>query len=212
MKIAILTSSDQWFFSHAMDLSKSLGDVPVFTDHLEIQKDFDILFILSYHSIVNLEVLNRNQHNLVVHSSALPEGKGWSPLFWQIIEGKNNITFTLFEATDLVDDGDIYIQEVLNLTGYELNEELRLKQAQLTIKMCKEFLQQYNNLVPKKQTGKDSFYSKRTKEESKLDVDKTIKEQFNLLRTVNNKEYPAFFEIDGNMFTLKIEPKNKKES
>ena len=36
-------------------------------------------------------------------------------------------------------------------------------------------------------------------------INKTIKEQFNLLRIVNNQEYPAFFEIDGRKYKLTIE-------
>ena len=58
---------------------------------------------------------------------------------------------------------------------------------------------------PKKQSGSDTFYAKRNPKDSMIDIDKSIKEQFNLLRIVNNEEYPAFFEIDGNKYLLKIE-------
>ena len=58
----------------------------------------DIVFYLSCGQIAPVDMLSRNKHNLVVHESALPDGKGWSPLTWQIIEGKNEIPITLFEA------------------------------------------------------------------------------------------------------------------
>ena len=52
--------------------------------------------------------------------------------------------------------------------------------------------------------GKGSFYRKRTPEDSELDIDKTIREQFNLLRAVDNNRYPAFFKLNGQKYTLKI--------
>ncbi|MFP4487626.1 MAG: methionyl-tRNA formyltransferase, partial [Campylobacterales bacterium] len=136
----------------------------------------------------------------------------WAPMFWQILEGKNKIPFTMFEASDGVDEGDIYMQKDLVLTGYELNDELRQKQANHTMDMCLEFITHYEQYkTPKKQQGKESFYKKRGPKDSKLDIDKTIKEQFNLLRIVDNKSYPAFFELDGHRYVLKIElEKNSK--
>ena len=206
MKIAILTTKNQWFEAYADTLSEKLGNIPIFNNHADFDDKYDIVFILSYHQIIPQEILNKNKHNIVIHASALPKGKGWAPLFWQVLEGRNNIPFTMIEASDGVDNGDIYMQDMLELVGDELNKELRDKQAKLTIKMCLEFVNNYEQYkVPVKQSGDESFYVKRSKEDSELDIDKTIKEQFNLLRIVNNNEYPAYFELDGNRYILKIE-------
>ena len=72
--------------------------------------------------------------------------------------------------------------------------------------MCLEFIdnyEQYKN--PLKQQGDETFYKKRTAKDSKLDINKTINEQFNLLRIVDNENYPAFFYKDGKKYILKIE-------
>ncbi len=72
--------------------------------------------------------------------------------------------------------------------------------------MCKEFINNYEKYkIPTPQNKEESFYPKRTPKDSELDINKTIKEQFNLLRIVNNDEYPAYFEIDGHRYILKIE-------
>jgi len=206
MKVAILTSSNQWFVEYAKLLNHQIQNSKLFFSHEDIKENFDVLFILSYHKIISSDYLLKHKHNIVVHASALPHGKGWAPLFWQILEGENEIPFTMFEASSGVDDGDIYMQRTLELTGFELNAELREKQANFTIEMCSEFLNNYEKYkIPKKQTGEESFYKKRTSKESELDIHKTIKEQFNLLRIVDNENYPAFFEIDGNRYILKIE-------
>ena len=206
MKIAILTTKNQWFESYADALSEKLGNIPIFNNHVDFDNKYDIIFILSYHKIIPQEVLEKNKHNIVIHESPLPKGKGWSPLFWQILEGKNNIPFTMVEAGDGVDNGDIYMQEMLELTNYELNEELRGKQAKIIIQMCVKFVNDYEKYkIPVKQNGDESFYKKRDKKDSKLNIDKTIRDQFNLLRIVNNSDYPAYFELDGNRYTLKVE-------
>ena len=206
MKILILTSQNQWFIPYAKQLQEELPKSELLYDHNEINNAYDIVFVLSYHKIIPMEQLKANRHNIVIHASALPKGKGWAPMFWQVLEGENTIPFTMFEASSGVDDGDIYMQESLHLTGYELNDPLRDKQANFIIEMCIKFINNYENYKsPQKQSGEESFYSKRNAKDSELDINKTIKEQFNLLRIVSNDDYPAFFEIDGHKYILKIE-------
>ena len=167
----------------------------------------DLAFFISCGQIVPPEVLKKHHHNLVVHESNLPEGKGWSPLTWQILEGKNEISICLFEAQETVDSGKIYLKDTLKFKGTELVDELRYTQAMMTIRMCLEFVEKYPEILSKgqKQEGKSTYYKRRKPKDSQLDIDKTIREQFNLLRVVDNERYPAFFEIDGERFVLKIE-------
>jgi len=209
MKIAILTSPQQWFIPYARELNNQIKNCELFFNHEDIIKKYDVIFILSYHKIIQKEFLTKNKHNIVVHASNLPKGKGWAPLFWQVMENKNIIPFTMFEASHGVDDGDIYMQKDLSLSGYELNNELREKQAKHTITMCLEFLNNYKKYKkPQMQSGEESFYKKRTSKDSELDINKTIKEQFNLLRVVDNENYPAFFYKNNKKYILKIEEVN----
>ena len=209
MKLAILTSPNQWFCDFAERLSSELGCAHIFENHYDISEPYDVVFILSYHKIIQNSFLSKNKHNIVIHASDLPEGKGWAPLFWQVLEGKSKITFSMFEATEGVDDGPIYMQKELLLNGLELNRELRIKQAELQIKMCKMFVDNYSIYSdPRCQIGDESFYPKRNPSDSELDINKTINEQFNMLRIVDNEEYPAFFYVDGKKFILKIYSEN----
>ena len=206
MKVAVLTSLNQWFIPYSKILKDKVENSELFFDHKDIDESYDLVFILSYHKLIEKKYLDKHLHNIVVHASALPQGKGWAPMFWQVLEGKNNIPFTMFEATSNIDDGDIYMQKHLKLTGYELNKELRNKQALLIIEMCMDFLENYDKYkIPSPQKGKESFYNKRSPFNSELDINKTIKEQFNLLRIVDNEEFPAFFYVHGKKYILKIE-------
>lgn len=203
MKIAILTSPEQWYIPYAQSLAKTF-QAPLFYSHEET-KPCDILFILSYHKIIPDAILQQNRHNIVVHASDLPQGRGWAPLFWQVLEGKNDIVFTLFEAKTGADTGDWYLKESLHLNGNELYDELRKKQALHTNAMCERFIATFATLTPQPQRGMASSYEKRTPEDARLDANKSIHEQFNLLRICSNSEFPAFFYHNKVRYRLKIE-------
>lgn len=170
-------------------------------------KNYDIVFIIGYTKILKKSFLDKNKLNLVIHESALPKGKGFSPIQWQILHNKNKIKFTLFEATKNFDSGPIYHQREIKLKGNELSDELRKIQALESIRLIKEFMKIY----PKKinvinQKGKSSFYKKRKLSDSKIDINKTIRENFNHLRIVDNRNYPAYFYFKKKKYILKIFP------
>lgn len=162
----------------------------------------DVLILLSCER--KFEQLSKNKFNLIVHESDLPNGKGWSPLTYQILEGKNKIPITLFEASENFDCGKIYLKDFIELNGTELIDEVRLKQSIKTFQMIDFFLKNFKNLNGTLQKGNESFYKKRTPMDSKLDIKKSIEDNFNLLRVVDNKRYPAFFVINKKKYILKI--------
>ena len=167
----------------------------------------DFCFILSCSELVKADVLAKNKHNLVVHESDLPKGRGWSPLSWQILEGAESIPVTLFEAEGEVDSGVIYLQERIKLNGGELVDELRQKQASVTAELCDKFIKLYPDILStaREQVGSSSFYPKRGPEDSMLDPNLTLVEQFNLLRIVDNEKYPAYFDWQGQRYFVKVE-------
>jgi len=167
----------------------------------------EILVMLSCEKI--FKDLHLNKKNLVVHESALPNGKGWSPLTWQVLEGKTRIPVTLFEASIKVDAGNIYDVCYIDLDGTELVDELRSKQWIATRELIIHYIENYNpNNLGISQSGQESFYPRRTKKDSLLDINKTIFEQFNLLRVCDNERYPAWFEIHGKKYIIKIYKEN----
>ncbi len=207
-KVGILTSSESWFVPYAQDLTRILKwwgyESAFYAHHSEIVHPHDVLFILSYFRKVPSSTLRLNRFNLVVHESELPRGKGWSPLFWQILEGHNRIPIVLLEASEKIDSGPIYLKDYIELSGYELHDEIRQHQAHKTLELCIRFLRQYPDLTPMPQQGKATFYPRRTPKNSQLDIHKSLYDQFNLLRIVDNTHYPAYFVIDGHQYILHI--------
>lgn len=173
-------------------------------------KQGNCAFFLGCEKIVPSRILKRNTHNLVIHESALPRGKGWSPLTWQILEGENDIPITLFEATEGIDSGNTYFQDVLHFKGHELIDELRKAQGEKTIKLAFRFVNEYPNVRGRKQKGKETFYARRTPKDSELDIRKPLKGLFNQLRVADNERYPAFFTYKGHTYIVRIEKGNCK--
>lgn len=206
MTITILVDNKaSWILPYAKQLAQELGQTHA-ARLAHTQEDIaagDCAFFLGCEKLVSSEVLKRNTHNIVIHESALPQGKGWSPLTWQILEGKNDIPITLFEAEQSVDSGDVYLRDELHFDGHELNDELKKVQGEKTIALVKEYLAKYPG-KGRPQEGKETFYSRRTPADSEFDPNKTIAEQFNLLRVVDNDRYPAFFHYRGKKYFLKI--------
>jgi methionyl-tRNA formyltransferase len=74
----------------------------------------------------------------------------------------------------------------------------------MTQKLILNFINSYPNIIGIAQKGEESFYPRRKPEDSKLDLQKTLSEQFNLLRVCDNERYPAWFEENGVKFIIKI--------
>jgi len=215
MKITILTDEKSWlrqYLPHFIAEVKKRGHTIAECFHETDVLASDCLFILSYLRKVPQEVLLKSAHNIVIHGSELPSGKGWSPVPWQILEGKNEIPFTLFEAAEKIDAGAVYFRGILKLEGHELIHEWQQKVAELVFSLALQFIDTNGTLMPKPQQGKETFYERRTPDDSKLDPQKSIAEQFNLLRVVDNDRFPAFFEWRGHRYTLKIEKQKKSDT
>jgi len=114
---------------------------------------------------------------------------------------------TLLEAVESVDAGDIYLQEWINLRGDELLTELREHVGRATLFLSKTFVNEYPGVIEKarSQSGEPTYYPKRGPADSELDPNRSVVEQFELLRVVDNERYPAFFEHRGHRYRLQIE-------
>ena len=129
---------------------------------------------------------------------------------WQILEGASSIPLTLFEAAEALDAGPIYLQKRIELAGHELLKEWQELQAKMCLELCLDWFDGYVKVVNSAQTqsGEPSNYGRRRPADSKLDPYRSLADQFNLLRTVDNKRYPAFFQLKNQIF--QIEVTNKK--
>lgn len=205
--ITVLIDNDSWILPYGERLVNFFSEKGYFASLVRRAEDVNvgwINFMLGCTRIVDNHILQRNVHNLVVHESDLPNGRGFAPMAWQIIEGKRTISVCLIEAANEVDSGDIWLKDQINLVGDELCDDWRKLQGEKTVQICSDFVERYENLVPIKQQGIPSYYARRKPEHSRLDPNKSLIEQMNLLKIVDNDRYPAYFEIDGVRYFISI--------
>tara|TARA_B100001063_G_C16587290_1_gene463807 strand:+ start:59 stop:703 length:645 start_codon:yes stop_codon:yes gene_type:complete len=164
----------------------------------------DIVFAISYTKILPVNFLLKNKLVLVPHPSKLPKDKGFAPVQHQVLKNKKKIFVSLIKAVKKVDAGPICIQNFFNLNGTELSDELRKKQGLAYLRIISDFLKKFPNIKFRDQTGKGNFNKKRIPKDGKLNINKTIKEQFNHLRINDNNLYPSHFYHKSNKYIIKI--------
>jgi methionyl-tRNA formyltransferase len=190
----------RWAIAHAHD-----AQVHILRDAREATGG-DFLFLVSCHQIIGADIRARYRHTLVLHASALPAGRGMSPHVWQILEGRGGFTLTMLEAVDALDAGRIWqqleVEVPANAVCHEINE--RLFDAELTL--MDWALENAATVQPREQHGEPSYYRKRGPADSRLDPQRPLGEQFDLLRVADPERYPAHFEYRGRRYRLRLEP------
>lgn len=165
----------------------------------------DLLFLISCTEIVGSQLRGRYRKCLVIHASDLPEGRGWSPLVWQIIEGRSEIAVTLLEAAEKVDSGAIWKKVSLKFEGHELADEIYNALFSAEIELMDFAVRNFDSVVPEPQAAyPPSNYRRRTPEDSRIDPHKSLAEQFDLLRVADSKRYPAFFDYRGYRYEISL--------
>jgi methionyl-tRNA formyltransferase len=216
MRISILTDNPaSWFVPYGTQLASTLSALGHDTTYVFRKQDVptgNICFLLSCVRLVEDDYLTRNDKTVVVHASDLPRGKGFAPLQWQILEGKQEIVVTLLEAVAAADAGPYYLKSILRFDGTELHDELRHKLATAIIEMCVDFVARRDTLKPIPQDGEDSVYPRRTEKDDELDVSRSIAEQFNHFRIADNERFPLYFRHLGQKYVVKIYKDSSSES
>jgi methionyl-tRNA formyltransferase len=191
----------QWVESHT-----TVHDIKLARSKAELQGG-DLLFLISFGEIINAEDREKFKKVLVIHASDLPQGRGWSPHIWDIVNGANEITVSLLEAQDKVDSGDIWQKVRITIPQHflydEINERLFAAESQLM-----DFaVENFHTITPYPQnlSVEPSYHQRRTSADSELDPGKSIASQFNLLRVSDPERFPAFFKLYGHTYKVTVE-------
>ena len=173
----------------------------------------DLCFLISCSSLVDKAVLSKYRNVLVIHASDLPIGRGWSPHVHSLIQGHNELCVSLLEAAPGVDSGDIWTKvRTPILPHYLLSDVLKIL-SQVHLQLIDYAVQNFNRVRPRPQSKdiEPTYLARRQPEDSELDINSSIADQFHLIRACDNERFPAFFKIYGKKFILKIERIDNEE-
>ncbi|MCK5444916.1 MAG: hypothetical protein KAI73_04785 [Rhodospirillaceae bacterium] len=206
-RISVVVDNPSWVLPFAETLVKLITDggdeAHLCRSHDEIENGA-VAFYLGCVKISPPDVLARNAANLIVHASDLPKGRGFSPMTWLTIEGVRSIPVCLLEAVGEADAGAVVYRDWIEFEGYELLDEMQMALGGKQVELCQRFLNETTPPKAEEQTGEASVFGRRGPKDSELNVEQTIADQFDLLRTVDNDKYPAFFNHRGHRYKLAI--------
>lgn len=167
----------------------------------------DFLFLVSCTELIESEHLRNYHHSLVLHASDLPEGRGWSPHIWSIVNGDEAITLSLLEVEDKVDSGRIWLKLRIPVEKNALWNEVNNLLFAAEIKLMTEAIERYESIEPYSQDPdiKPTYYPKRTPKDSEINPYLSIFDQFDLIRICDPTRYPAWFELHGQKYKVIME-------
>lgn len=209
MKISILISSEkhpinswlnQWVEKYCL-----IHDIQLVSSKEQLDEG-DILFLISCSEIITRIDREKFDKTLVIHASDLPMGRGWSPHIWDIVSGAEQVTISLLEAEDKVDSGDIWKKVVVKISKTALYDEINRLVFEAELDLMSFAVENMYKVIPDKQSSDNiTYWRKRTPEDSEININKTISEQFDLIRVCDPDRFPSFFYKDGKKFKLKVE-------
>ena len=126
-------------------------------------------------------------------------------VYTTFFKAKTRFQLRFFEAEDKVDSGDIWKKTHFILEDHELADEINRKMSLKTLELMDFAIDNFNKIkpIPQKKTG-ETYFPRRTPENSELDVNKTIAEQFDLMRVADENRYPCFIFHKGYRYKLTL--------
>ena len=96
-------------------------------------------------------------------------------------------------------------QHNVGIDKFDNVDTIEKKRQQGIIECFNVFLEELKEgiIVTRKQTGKSSYYKKRSPQDSKLTSITNLSQFWQELRMCDNEKYPAFFELEGKKIFLK---------
>lgn len=177
-------------------------------------KGGQILFLISCSEIISSSDRAAYDASLVLHASALPQGRGWSPHIWQIIGGANQVTLSLLEAEDAVDSGRLWHQIMFAVPKHALWNEINEQLFSAELALMDFAVEQFELVtpVPQRSDIEPTYFPKRKPVDSRIDPHASIASQFDQIRVCDPERFPAYFELHGFTFKLTLEKIGGPES
>ncbi len=179
-----------------------------------IDRKLDLGVLLGYSHIVPADCLKRPKHGFILfHSSDLPQGRGWAPIY-NTITRKLPLTQTLLFATANIDSGPIIAKASHPLEGKELEQEVRYIDDQLTLALLKDALEPIlsGDVRPCDQNEAEATrWPRRCPADSAVDARKPLEQLIDHIRALP-PQADAFFDYQGRRFYITLKTRDEPKS
>lgn len=156
--------------------------------------DADFFLTVSYPRRVLVEDME-GIRAINLHTGFLPKQRGYHPLNWALIWGDRMGGVTLHKTAESIDSGDILVQRGFEITNEDHIEHLRVKAKALVYPILKQFFASpesaWDHAVQQEQS-QATYAPRRYASDSQINLNETYWNIYNLWRSCDPKEYPAF--------------------
>ncbi|MGN1204688.1 MAG: methionyl-tRNA formyltransferase [Lachnospiraceae bacterium] len=172
------------------------------TQRFFAENTFEIGISMGWQRLIPKSVLDRFSYGIYgFHGNAgyLPFGRGRSPLNWSIILGDTRFNLNLFRYDEKADSPNVFATEMFSITPQDDIRTAQYKNMICSKNLIQKLLtayQQGNISVKTDSKDFDSWYSKRTAVDGKIDFHNRTREIYNLIRGVA-APFPGAFAYAG---------------
>ena len=146
----------------------------------------DIIITCAYGQIIPKELLDFPKYGCInIHASLLPKLRGGAPIHKAIINGYDKTGVTIMYMDEKMDSGDIIYQEEIKIENDDnagsLFDKLSVLGSNMIIKVLPSIINNTNSRI-KQDENEVTYAYNITREEEKIDFNKTTKEIYNKIR------------------------------
>lgn len=166
------------------------------------ENEFDIGISMGWQRLIPPSVLDRFKYGIYgFHGNCgyLPFGRGRSPLNWSIILGDTRFNLNLFRYDEKADSPNVFATEMFSITPHDDIRTAQYKNMICSKNLIRKLLAAYeqgNVSIHTKSKDFDSWYTKRTAVDGKVDFHARTREIYNLIRGVA-APFPGAFAYVG---------------
>lgn len=148
--------------------------------------------------------------NLVVfHSSDLPRGRGWAPVYYTLAQGLDQFTITAFKPDEGADTGPVLAKCRFPVAPGVTAPYLRRFSQEAELMLLGKLLERYPDVAAAAGTPQTHLegtrWPKRSPDDNEIPLSATLADVLPHLRACEPR-HPAFFVADGAKYTIVIEP------
>ena len=212
-KICILLNNiNEYNFEDLLNiyLTKEKFDISVTNKLPRDLQSFNLIIPWSYQKIIR--GFKQSNNIVIIHSSELPHGRGWAPIYYSIKEGQPSHVISCILAIDKVDKGDIIIKASFPILPEYTATFLRKVDREISLLLIKKISDKWPNgkIITSKQQGAESYRSRRYLGDNEIKTSNTLESLLPHLRAVENDK-PAFFYYKDIKYLISISPQNEPE-
>ena len=183
-------------------------DVKLVESFPDNPREYQIIIPWNYQKII--QQIEHIDNIVIFHSSDLPDGRGWAPVYYAFKDQKSEYVISAILAAGEVDRGNIIMRARFLIEDGYTASFVRKIDEELTLLMIVKILEQWpdGGVVSIRQSVNGTYRRRRYPKDNEVNVNETLMELIPHLRGVENNS-PAYFFFNNVKYLIEIRPEQE---